>query len=198
MSRLLIVTAVAAERDAIATRPGLQVIVGGVGPAEAAAATARALGAGSYDRVISAGIGGGFPGAPLGSVVAADSIVFADLGAETPEGFAPIETLGFGRSQYDVDPGVYGRLGVPVGTILTVSTVTGSAATAAELRTRYPGALAEAMEGAGVAAAAVSAGVAFGEIRAISNAVGPRDRSSWQIGPALAALGVAVTQLGVE
>ena len=51
----------------------------------------------------------------------------------------------------------------------------------------------EAMSGgAGVAAAAARHGVAVAEIRAISNAVGPRDRSSWRIDAALAALARAV------
>jgi futalosine hydrolase len=48
------------------------------------------------------------------------------------------------------------------------------------------------MEGAGVAAAATVHGVAFGEVRAISNAVGPRDRDAWQIPLALQSLGRAM------
>jgi futalosine hydrolase len=35
-------------------------------------------------------------------------------------------------------------------------------------------------------------GIGFAEIRAISNAVGPRDRDAWQIPAALAALGRAL------
>ncbi len=101
MSRLLVVTAVAAERDAIGPSLGndADVIIGGVGPAESAASTARALSTGSYDRVLSAGIGGGFPGVEIGSVVAASSIVFADLGAADGDRFVPLEALGFGRAR---------------------------------------------------------------------------------------------------
>ena len=79
-----------------------------------------------------------------------------------------------------------------MGTILTVATVTGSAATAATLQARHPDAVAEAMEGAGVAAAATLRGVSFGEIRAVSNTVGPRDRAAWDIPAALSALGEAI------
>ena len=190
MSRLLVVTAVAAERDAIGATDGIDVIVGGVGPAEAAASTARALASGDYDAVISAGIAGGFQGSPLGSIVLASSIVFADLGAETADGFVPVDDLGFGRTRYEAT--VRPSLNARTGTILTVSTVTGTAAGAAQLQARYPDAVAEAMEGAGVAAAAVAAGVAFGEVRAISNVVGPRDRDAWRIPEALAALAEAV------
>ncbi len=76
--------------------------------------------------------------------------------------------------------------------MLTVATVTGTAATAAALNQRFPDAVAEGMEGAGVAAAGALRGVAFGEIRAISNRVGPRDRDAWQIPLALQSLGRAI------
>jgi futalosine hydrolase len=55
------------------------------------------------------------------------------------------------------------------------------------------------MEGYGVACAADAVGVSFGEVRTISNAVGPRDRDAWRIGDALAALtrvGDALSKLG--
>jgi futalosine hydrolase len=51
------------------------------------------------------------------------------------------------------------------------------------------------MEGYGVATAAALVGVAFAEVRAISNLVGPRDRPSWRVSDALAALGTALKEL---
>jgi futalosine hydrolase len=198
MTRLLVVTAVAAERDAIrsaASSAELTVVAGGVGPACAAAASATALAAAEYDLVLCAGIAGGFVPTNVGDVVVASSIVFADLGAETPAGFVPVSELGFGSERYDVAPAVVAdldaRTGAAAGAILTVATVTGTAPTAAALLRRYPDAVAEAMEGAGVATAAVLAGVPFGEVRAISNLVGPRDRDAWRIPEALTALGRA-------
>ncbi|MFD5460548.1 phosphorylase family protein, partial [Streptomyces olivaceus] len=74
------------------------------------------------------------------------------------------------------------------GTVLTGSTVTGTAERAALLRARHPRALAEAMEGFGVAEAAAAHGVPVLELRAVSNPVGPRDRAAWRIGEALGAL----------
>jgi futalosine hydrolase len=44
------------------------------------------------------------------------------------------------------------------------------------------------MEGFGVASAAARVGVPFAEVRAVSNVVGPRDRTAWRIADALAAL----------
>ncbi|CCK29289.1 futalosine nucleosidase [Streptomyces davaonensis JCM 4913] len=186
-------TAVPAERDAVARAFPGDVLAVGVGPARAAAGTATALAQAPYDLVISAGIAGGFaPYAPVGSLVVADEITAADLGAETPDGFVPVTELGFGtvthRPPADLVREIATATGAPAGAVLTVSTVTGTATRAAALRERHPTALAEAMEGFGAAEAAAAHGVPVLEIRAVSNPVGPRDRASWRIADALAAL----------
>ncbi|MHA7967039.1 futalosine hydrolase [Paenibacillus sp. CAU 1782] len=202
---VLIVTAVEAEKSAVLrglSRAGSEeaavVIAAGAGPASAAAATAEALAGGRYELVISAGIAGGFPQvAPIGSLVLADAIIAADLGAESPEGFLSIDELGFGSSMVPVDAEWHTRLlsalkeaGLPVrpAPILTVTTATGTAETAGRLLHRFPAAAAEAMEGFGAALAAQRRGTPALELRAISNAIGPRDRGAWRIGEALQAL----------
>jgi futalosine hydrolase len=202
---ILVMTAVAIERETVIRglqeTSGFTVALAGVGSASAAARTAALLAASTYDVVISAGIAGGFAGqAGIGSLVVANEVTAADLGAQTPDGFASLDELGFGSSRAEVDTALVSRVleallaaGLPAhsGPILTVSTVTGTAATAAELALRIPGAAAEAMEGYGVAAAAQYSGIPFLEIRAISNLVGPRDRSAWRIQEALNALEAA-------
>ena len=194
--RILVATAVPAERDAVARAlPGAPIdclAVGG-GPARAAARTAAALAAAPYGLVVSAGIGGGFaPHAPVGSLVVADEITAADLGAETADGFVPVTELGFGAVSHRPPEALVreaaAATGARVGAVLTVSTVTGTAARAAALRERHPTALAEAMEGFGVAEAALARDLPVLEIRAVSNPVGPRDRAAWRIGDALTAL----------
>jgi futalosine hydrolase len=212
MPRVLVVSAVPAERDAIVRGLGsglderVTVLAGGVGPAAAAASTARALieGAGSgrsYTCVVSAGIAGGFEErAAIGATVLGSAAVAADLGAETPDGFLSIADLDLGQSILEVDGDVTAALhrALPdaiVGEILTVSSVTGTAARAAILRERHPDAAAEAMEGFGVATAAHQAGVGFVEVRTVSNPIGPRDRTAWRIAEALAALEHAGSRL---
>jgi futalosine hydrolase len=209
MTRLLVVTAVTAEADAIragADPARVTVAPVGVGPAAAAAGTARLLAlaeaAGTpYRAVISAGIAGGFPcKAPLGATILGTRSIAADLGVEEPTGFRPIETLGFGTSTLEADAELLKSLieALPAalqGEILTLCTVTGTAETAATLTARFPAALAEAMEGYGVAAAAAQAAVPFAEVRTISNPIGPRDRSAWRLPEALAALTKAAAAL---
>ncbi|GHH69087.1 Futalosine hydrolase [Streptomyces sulfonofaciens] len=192
-----------AGRTAPAARWDL--LAAGVGPASAAAGTGAALTAAAlagdpYGLVVSAGIGGGFaPAAPPGCLVVADAITAADLGAETPDGFLPVTALGFGTTTHAVPASLVAAaaaaLPAVVGTVLTVSTATGTASRAAELRGRHPGAVAEAMEGFGVAEAAAAHGVPALEVRAVSNPVGPRDRAAWRIKEALAALTEAFGKL---
>jgi futalosine hydrolase len=202
--RVLVATAVAAERDAVtaglpAAPRWLTVAAVGVGPAAAAAGTARLLALAEasgrpYQAVVSAGIAGGFAGrAAVGAVVLATRSVQADLGADSPEGFLPLDLLGFGSNSIPTDDVLRGRLSgrlptAVVGEVLTLATVTGTGERAAALAAEHPGAVAEAMEGFGVASAAAAVGAAFAELRTISNVVGPRDRTAWQVGPALAAL----------
>ncbi len=199
---LLVVTAVEAEAEAVrAGADPAQVVVAavGVGPAAAAAGTARLLATGSYRAVISAGIAGGFPGrAPVGAIVLGTRSIAADLGAESPAGFRPIEELGFGRSVLESDATLIKTLaaalpGAIVGDVLTLATVTGTAATAGRLADRFRGAVAEAMEGFGVATAAGD--LPFAELRAISNPIGPRDRAAWRLKEAFGALSTASTAL---
>lgn len=204
---LLVVTAV--DLEARALRPALPsatVAAVGVGQAAAAAGTARLLAlaeaAGQpFRAVVSAGIGGGFAGrAEVGATVLASCSVAADLGAESPEGFIPLDVLGFGTTTVAADPGLLADLrsrlpAAVVGAVLTVATVTGTAESTHALAVRHPEAVAEAMEGYGVACAAVDAGVPFLEIRTISNSIGPRDRAAWRMPDALAALSDAAAAL---
>jgi len=206
--RLLVVTAVEVEAAAIRaglTTTAVAVTPVGVGPALAAAGTARLLTlaetAGQpYRAVLSAGIGGGFPGrAEAGATVLATRSVAADLGAESPDGFIPVDELGMPPDQLGAevsvtpDPALLATLCAALphavtGAVLTVSTVTGTAESARALADRHPDAVAEAMEGYGVACAAAGAGIPFAELRTISNPIGPRDRASWRMREAFDAL----------
>lgn len=221
MAEILLITAVPAERDAVLSPLGvvgvdksgrypryrceqpagrITVTCCGVGPAAAAAGAAMLLAQARYDLVVCAGIAGAFRGqAELRQVVLASRIVHADLGADSPAGFLALHELGFGETEHVVDADLVAatapRLdGVMVGPVLTVSTATGTDGRAALLAARYA-AVAEAMEGAGVYAAARAADVPMLEVRAVSNVVGRRDLRGWDIPGALAALGGAVVSL---
>ncbi|WP_179295483.1 futalosine hydrolase [Bacillus sp. FJAT-45350] len=207
---VLIVTSVEAEKEAIMqgidqNDTNLTVVVSGVGIAASAATTAMEISINNYDLVLNLGIGGAFPGkAEIASIVVSSDVIAADLGAETDEGFVPIEKLGFGASTVHVDKSLVdkvvttiNKMDIPVytGPILSVSTVTGTMEQAHLLEERVPGAIVEAMEGYGVAIAAQKMNVPMLEIRSISNMVGPRDRDAWRIKEALQSLTVISSKL---
>ncbi len=188
----------------------LHVFHSGPGPVAAAvtAATLLALGP-DYDLVISAGIAGGFrERAEIGDVVLADQVIAADQGVLTDEGFSTLRDIGLpGNGAYAIGnierrahlaSGPYRLL---AGDVLTLSSMTGTDARAAELASRYPRAVAEAMEGYGVVEATrrsyerTGRDIPFAEIRAVSNIIGRRDRSTWNIPLAFGALADAMSTL---
>jgi futalosine hydrolase len=175
---------------------GADVLVCGIGPAAAAACTATALALGSYEVVLSLGICGAFRGtADVGDLVVATELVAADLGADSTDGFLSMSALGWADDVAGVDPSLVtaavARLGdVVTGPVVTVSTVTGTRARADVLAERY-GPVGEAMEGWGVLSGALPYGLPVLEVRAVSNLVGDRDTSTWDLPAAFAALGRA-------
>ncbi|KRF35828.1 futalosine hydrolase [Paenibacillus sp. Soil787] len=207
--RVLVMTAVAPERDAVQRGLGrdsrFEFALAGIGLVAAAVNGAIELAKAEYDLVVIAGIAGGFVGrAEVGSLVVSSEIIAADLGVELLDGFSSLDELGFGSTRVGVAADAAERvtaallaagLQAQMAPVLTVATATGTAATAAKLAARVPGAAAEAMEGFGIATAAQQRGVPVLEIRAISNAIGPRDRDAWRIGDALKALEAASSVL---
>lgn len=199
--RILIITAVKEEADAIGNPSGTFVVAGGIGRTNAAAATTAAIMAdGPFQWIISAGIAGALPngGVQLGDIVVANKCVYAEEGLETPSGFQNMEEMGFSLGDFKgnevpVDDWMLKRLS-NIGTVAPIATVatcsgTNKQAECIEART---GCVCEAMEGAAVVHAANRVGASAIEIRAISNTTGDRDSQQWDVELALSNLGNAV------
>ena len=199
--RILIVTAVQQEADAIGLPDCTYVVVGGIGRTNAAVATTTTIhDEGPFDFVISAGVAGSLPNGNLsiGDVVVASSCVYVEEGLITPDGFQDMKAMGFSLGDFSgntvpVDSTLLGRLGAigVTGSIATVATCSGTDEQAALVADRTC-CLCEAMEGAAVVHAARLAGLLAIEIRAISNTTGNRDAQQWDLGLALDNLGTAV------
>lgn len=176
---ILLACAVEAELGFWQSRPGVQTLVTGVGPVEAAAAVAAALASRTYDLVVNAGIAG-----VLGTAARiGDGVVVAtDTMAIELESGAPL-ALPNGEHTVDEahsDPARVARLqsaGFPVLRGVTVACVTCTDANAERLAAR--GAQVESMEGFAVLRSAARANVAAVEIRGISNRCGDRAGSGW-------------------
>lgn len=152
----------------------------GFGPVAAAARTASILARVRPARVLLLGIAGSYDTAsfPIGSAVLHSRVEIDGL--ETA-GFSQAPDVGTG---IDLDP--RGR-GERAATLVTVLSASGSAREAAERRERHPGAVAEDMEGFGVALACALERVPLAIVRGISNAAGDLDPKRWRIPEALAA-----------
>ncbi len=168
---------------ALLKEKGIRVVVTGIGPVNAAHALTAALAYRTPDRILVCGVGGAYPGsglAPL-DVTCAATETYADLGAESPDGFLDMQALGF-----RVVGDHYNRLPLSLFPAerhvpyVTTSTCTGTDATATDIVRRTGGAV-ESMEGAAIVHVALEHDLPVGELRAISNLVGNRDRATWKV-----------------
>ncbi len=204
MMRLLIVTSVQAEAEAIGPIDDARLVVSGIGRTNAAAATTEAIiRDGPFGLVVCAGVGGVLPegGLSIAETIVATSCVYFEEGVMTPSGFEDIAAMGFALGDFEgnmvpVDTDALSRLGDHFrrGPIATVATCSGSDEAAREVVQRT-GAVAEAMEGAAVVHAAYRLGVGALELRTISNTTGNRQQQVWRLDDALAALGAAVREM---
>ncbi len=187
--------------------PRVDLVFTGVGKANAAGAVARVLDPDRHRGVLSAGIAGAMPGSGcgLGDVVCASVSVFADEGVQMPDGFQSCAQMGFSPFDACSDAITHDSRVIDwldpfcdyLGPIACVSACSGTDRLADEVVSRT-GAIAEAMEGAGVSLAAhrIDRSVLTGEVRVISNTVGDRDRQQWDLDGALAKLGSVLGRLG--
>ncbi len=180
----------------------------GIGKANAAGATARALSLDPPpDLALNVGIAGALPGSGLGlgDVVVATASVYADEGLQTPKGFQHCAAMGFPLApsafpgpEVPVDAGVAEalRVGLPAraGRTACVSTCSGTDSLARAVVERT-GAIAESMEGAAVMHAARLLRVPAGELRVISNTTGDREHQRWDIRLALERLAGVMSRL---
>ena len=163
-TRVLLVAATEIE---LCDRPGL---VCGVGPVEAAVATARRLALEPSDAVLHVGIAGARGITPGGLVIGSES-VYSDISAEIPV----VDRLEpDARLLSALREALPEALSLPIGTSASVGGAT-------DVRV-------EGMEGFAVLRACALAGVPAIEVRAISNEIAEGDRARWRIGRALEAL----------
>lgn len=172
-------------------------VVTGVGKTNAAGAVASIVDRSVHVGVISLGVAGALPPAhaAIGTLVVALQSVYADEGMLTPDGFSDCSSMGMPLGPFQGVAMTHNQAWVNAlvahadcsGRIATVSTCSGTDASAAEV-VRRTGAIAESMEGAAVAHVAARLALRSAEIRAISNTTGDRPSQVWDLPEALASL----------
>ncbi len=179
----------------------------GFGPVAAAARAAALVSRYKPDRVLLIGIAGSFDPEkhPVGSACRFDQVACHGIGVGSGDRFQPADSLGFEQfSGGDAKPKVTDVIplmstfvgDVPChGQLLTSCAGCADRDEAQSRRRAYPLAVAEDMEGYGVAMACTLAGVPLQIVRGISNGVGDRDRSHWEIEEALRAAADLATKI---
>lgn len=179
---------------------------GGIGKANAAAATTSLIERYRPKRIVITGCGGAYPGSGLsvGDLAVASDEIFGDEGVVTPSGWMNLKQMNLPmlrdgeRNWYNTIPlarheaekamqladshGLY----LVRGRFVTVSCCSGTKSRGLELARRYQ-AVCENMEGAAIALVAMRYGIPCLEIRGISNLVEDRDMSRWDINGAVEA-----------
>lgn len=209
---ILLVAATAMETTAIRSHIGLgEAVVGevqafdyqgikggllhtGIGMVNTGIWLGRSLDRHQPQEVVQFGIGGAFEGGPmLEEVVEVVQDCFAELGADSPEGFLPLEKLGFPAYELEGRPyyNVLEQPRQPLGSLracraVTVNRVSGVADRIAELQQIWNPEV-ESMEGAAFFLVCLLFGVPFRAFRAISNRVEPRNRANWHLREAVEA-----------
>jgi futalosine hydrolase len=172
----MILVVAATERE-LAGAAGAATLACGIGPIEAAAATARALAEQRPDALLHVGIAGA-RGIPVPQLVIGSEAVYEDAVAAglVPQRVRPDPRLVDAAQRALPDARV-----LPIGTSARVGGTTDCEV--------------EAMEGFAVLRAARIAGVPAVEIRAVSNEIDEPDRGLWRFDDALAALDAALPRL---
>jgi len=174
------VLVVAATERELAHVRGVDALVCGIGPVEAALQTARALSKRPVDAVLHVGIAGGRGIEPLTVVLGSEAVYcdVLDAGGRTKR----VE-----RESPDAELLARVRAALPDARVLPIATcgkVGGG--DACEI---------EAMEGFGVLRACALAGVPAVELRVVSNSPDEPDRANWRFEEAFEVLGDAVARV---
>jgi futalosine hydrolase len=186
-------------------QPGheVDVLITGIGQVATTWALTNALHTTNAGLVIQAGIAGAFSSqVALGSVVCVQKDCFGDLGMEENGQFSTIFHNGFANANeapftggwlINSRPAVKG-MAIEAVSAVTINKITDSMVQRQQLIDQFnPGI--ETMEGAAFHYVCLKAGIPFLQLRAISNYVGERDKSKWQLEKAIENLNHALLQL---
>ena len=188
------------ERQHLASQPRFNAYgpseLCGFGPVAAAARTTSQIAIHKPDRVLLIGIAGTFNASvlPVGSAAFLPRVIMHGIGVGTDETFVPAGEMGFQHWRGEGEESAIGDeiiLSTPCssisGSLLTCSAASASAQDMRNRLDRYPGVVAEDMEGYAVALACRLENVPLVIVRGISNVVGDRLSKNWQIPQALIA-----------
>jgi futalosine hydrolase len=179
----------------------------GFGPIAAAARAAALISRYKPERVMLVGIAGGFDVKqhPIGTAYRFDQVACSGIGVGSGSSHQSAHEIGWQQfSGGDAQPQIGDVIALQstfvagvrcAGKLLTCCSVSATPSEAERRQRLYPDAVAEDMEGFGVAMACSLAQVPLQIVRGISNLVGDRDLRNWHIEEALTAAAAMAIRL---
>ena len=156
-------------------------LITGVGMTATAFALGKALALNNYSSIINVGIAGAFDKSiPLGTVLDIKSDSFYELGAEDNDLFISLDELGFGKNTYHANNEIK-DCHLSSYKAITVNRVHGNINSIEKVKKFTTDIAIESMEGAAVFYACEMHNIKCSQIRAVSNYVEKRDKSTWKI-----------------
>ena len=183
----------------------VDVLITGVGMVADAAWCSRTLALTPYDLALNLGVCGSFDRAlEPGRVVHVVADRIAELGAEDNDAFLTIQELNLlGEDEFPFQGGRLVNAAPPANAALsclpavngiTVNAIHGNEQSIAAVVRRFAPQV-ESMEGAAFMYACLIHGLAFAQVRAVSNAVERRNRDAWHMADAISNLRVAALNI---
>lgn len=182
----------------------VQVLITGIGSMQTTYRLMEAIQAQRPEALVQAGIAGSFShGFRPGTCCIVQDDCTGDLGVEEAGIFRDLFDMGFqesgqfpftGRTLHNPDTAALTRFGLPLVKAVTVNEVTTAPRRIETLQQKYS-AIVESMEGAAFHYVALQQQLPFLQLRAISNMVGERDKTRWQLKEAISELNQQLMRL---
>jgi len=204
--KLLIVAATLMEIEPLIDSSVMQkcrLMITGVGAVATTYHLTRLLVDDKAELIIQAGIAGAFDDSlALGTVVMVKQDRFADLGVEENSEWKDVFDLGLVKADDEPFHNAWlvnkhekiSKQGLPLVSGITINEITTSPSRIQGYRNKYQP-LIESMEGAALHFVCLQEGIPFIQLRAISNYVGERDKSKWNMRLAIANLNRALIKI---
>ena len=155
------------------------------------------------DYLLQAGIAGSFSeNAPPGSLIFINEEVLGDMGVEEKEEWIDFFDLGLheanngpfkGKSLVNPYCKDWSNQGIPFGRGVTINEITTRPLRIQQLKQKYAPVI-ESMEGAAFHYTGIMESIPFMQVRAISNYIGERDKTKWEMHEAIDTLNIQLVE----
>jgi futalosine hydrolase len=182
--------------------PPYKLIITGVGAMATIYSLTKSILEDRPDLIIQAGVAGAFKADYLGEVCIVKQDRFADLGVEENKEWRDLFDMGlakpndhpFTKGWLENEHAFIEQFQLPLVSSITINEITTNNGRIESLKSKYQPAI-ESMEGAALHFVCLQEQVPFFQLRCVSNYVGERNKSKWEMAAAIKKLNTALSEL---